>query len=340
MASANADGVADGWAQKFGAAFPQAMLRAMSPADAQAVPGMPSADEMYSRVMSLVGEPQLKWPDKRITLDVTEVGIRRVAEVLREQSGISFSVKEAVPASLKITIRVGGMGVKQFLDTLCAATNLTYMAESRAEEVSAKPPSDSEQPRSVTFTAPQIHLNQTGEGFELVAPSGTKIVTLNAGIGKPVTHVTISSLAAEGVVVNMGTVSMSMKDADPIEAATKLIKQINGASYMILNLKDYLALQDAERAAEIEKAVESCPRAKISMTLRNVQIREALSKLAEAGHFYITTPQPGQNSFLIIPDVKVTDPNVMPGLSSSIGPLGDVSRSMQYLFRTLPKDAR
>ncbi|MCX6375943.1 MAG: hypothetical protein NTU88_07940, partial [Armatimonadetes bacterium] len=78
----------------------------------------------------------------------------------------------------------------------------------------------------------------------------------------------------------------------------------------------------------------------ITLTLRNVAIHEALSKLADAGHFYITTPQPGQNNFLIIPDVKVTDANIMPGLSSSIGLLGDVSRSMQYLFRTLPKDAR
>ena len=299
---------------------------------------MPSADRISAHVMSILGEPALKWPAKQISLDVKNQNIRRVAEILGDQTGICFVVKDAVPQGLKITIQVGGMEVKQFLDTLCAATNLTYIAESRAQaEESNEAPKDSENKPTVSVTAPQIQLNQSGEGIELVAPSGTKIMTFNVGVGKPVTHVTISSLAAEGVIVNMGTVSLSMKNADPIEAVTKLIKQINGASYMIMDLKDYLALQDADRAAEIEKAVQSCPRAKITLTLRNVPIQEALTKLAEAGHFYIATPQPGRNNFLIIPDVKVTDPKPMPGLTVMPGMLGDIQSMREYMFKALEK---
>ncbi len=129
-----------------------------------------------------------------------------------------------------------------------------------------------------------------------------------------VTHVTISSLRKEGVIVNMGKASLSLKDADPVETVTKLIKQINGAGYVVIKLEDYLALQDPERAAEIEKALEKVDRPKISLTLRDADIVDALARLAEKGHFYITVPKPGIPNFLIIPDVKTVDKKVLPPL--------------------------
>lgn len=280
--------------------------------------------ELYQRIISSINTPLLRWPNKKISLDVKDTSIRRIADMLGAQTGIAFTVKEAVPSSLKITIQVGDMDVKQFLDTLCAATNLTYMAESRAKAKETKLPPDQEQLAGVQVTAPEIKFNPTGQGYEMLTPTGANIVVLN-GAGNPVTDVTISSLAAEGVVVNMGTVSMSVKDADPVEVATKLIKQINGASYMIMDLNDYLALQDSDRAAEIEKSLQKAPRSKVTLSMRNVPIQSALTKLAEKGHFYITSPQPGQSSFLIIPDVIVVDPKVMPGLALSPFAMGDAS---------------
>lgn len=288
----------------------------------------PEVSERFQRLMSMNTISLLRWPDKRISLDAKNTSIRSIAKMLGDQTGIKFTVKEAVPSSLKITIQVSDMGVKQFLDTLCAATNLTYTAESQAKTEKAaddKKPSETPQASTapgtahgqVTFTAPQVEFNQTGGGYEMIAPTGARIVVLNEGAGKPVTDVTISSLSAEGVIVNMGMVSMSVKDADPVEVATKLIKQISGASYMIMDLKDYISLQDPERAAEVEKALQKASRVKITMSFRNAPITTALARIAEAGHLYITNPQAGQSNFLIILDVKVVDPKVMPGLSTS-----------------------
>ncbi len=297
------------------------------------VPKMPGMNnQIYQRLMSMNTMSVLKWPDKNISLDVKDTSIRSIAKMLGDQTGIKFDVKQAVPSDLKITIQMSNMSIKQFLDTLCAATNLTYTAESRAEIPKPKPSADGSKPEkspkappapaapsagggAISFSAPQIQVVPTGEGFEMVAPSGQQVVMLNVGKGKPVTNVIISSLAAEGVIVNMGMVSMSVKDVDPVDVATRLIKQIKGASYMIMDLKDYLSLQDPERAAEIEKALQKTPRSKITMSFRNAPITSALQKIAEAGHFYITNPQPGQSNFLIIPDVKVLDTKVMPGLS-------------------------
>lgn len=278
-------------------------------------PGRPN--EAYARLVNLIPPtgPLLKWPDKKIGLDVKNASIRRVAEILSEQTGIKFAVKEAVPSSLKITIQVGGMGVKQFLDTLCAATNLTYMADSRVDSKAPKV----EEKSKAEITAPDIKFNATGNGYEMVAPIGSQLYVLNAGAGKPVTDVTISSLAAEGVVVNLGMVSLSVKDADPVEVATKLIKQINGASYIVMDLKNYLALQDPDRAAEIAKALESAPSKKITMTLRNRPITIALMELAQKGNFYISMPA-GANNYLIIPDVHVVNAAILPPLSGPFAP--------------------
>ena len=112
----------------------------------------------------------------------------------------------------------------------------------------------------------------------------------------------------------MGMVSLALKDADPIQAVTKLIDSVEGAGYVIMSLRDYLALQEPDRAERIKKAVKETPSQKIGLELRNVPIVEALKQLAEKGRFYITAPKPGVPSFLIIPNVTVDDKEVMPGL--------------------------
>lgn len=264
----------------------------------------------------------LKWPVKKISLDAKDASIVRLAELLGAQTGIKFIVKEGIPADLKITIHVSGMGVRQFLDTLSAATGLAYTAESRLEvDAEAQSGPDAHGPKT-TDTGERVIIRENDNGeIEVTAhnPYIQRIIAVRSRVARPVTHVIISSLAAEGVIVNMGKASLSLKDADPIEAVTRLIKQIDGAGYVVIKLEDYLALQDPERAAEVEKAVEKVDRPKISLRLRDADIVAALAQLAEKGQFYITVPKPGIPNFLIIPDVKVVDEKVLPPLQQVSG---------------------
>jgi prepilin-type processing-associated H-X9-DG protein len=331
------------------------------PLGAGAAPVPPWNVQLRANGFVMADTSLLKWPDKKISLNVKDTSIQRLAWMLGAQTGIRFTVKPGVRPDLKITLQVSEMDAKQFLDMLCGATNLTYVAENRASSEEAKSPPDGRQHSTVTatapamssshtsrsyeittqggtrietksswdakqqsgeqhskveVTAPTLRLNPTGQGFEILTQGGAQIVMLNGGTSSPVTDVTISSLAAEGVVVNMGMVSMSVKDADPVAVATKLIDRIKGSSYMIMELKDYIALQDPDRAAEIEKAVKQVPRQKVTMSLRNRPITIALMQLAQEGHFYITIPQ-GINGYLIVPDVQVVNASVLPPLAGT-----------------------
>jgi prepilin-type processing-associated H-X9-DG protein len=108
-------------------------------------------------------------------------------------------------------------------------------------------------------------------------------------------------------------VDASINDGDPIEVALKILKQMD-ASYVVMSLKDYLALQDGPRAEEVRKAVQVIPeRRKVTVSFRRTPVGEALSTIAKDS-FYITFTGPG--SFLIIPDVKVLDENVLPPIGS------------------------
>jgi len=240
----------------------------------------------------------LEWPPKKVSIDIKDADLVLLAELLSGQTGITFIVDPDVPANLKITSRVSNMPLKRLLDTLVAATGLMYRAESR----------------------------DTGQGLEEkpslppVPPEGdskhSRFARLLAS-ARPVTHVTIYSLKDRGVTVNMGKVTASLKNADPIVAVTELLKQVDGAGYMVMSLTDYLSLQDAERAQQILNAVVSTERPKITLELRNTTIPEALVRLSEKGKFYITAPRAGVPYYLIIPDIVVTDRQVLPGLPSA-----------------------
>ena len=237
----------------------------------------------------LNGATPLKWPDKKVVLDVKDASVTQLAETLGKQTGIKFIVADGVPKDLKITINVSGMAIKQFLDTLTTTTNLVYIAESRT------PSGEPAKPK----------VEEAHESFR------NEYRSITVTTWPSVTHVTISSFAAEGVFVNAGRVSLSLKDADPIDAVTKLLKQMN-IGYMIMGLDDFLKLQDSDRAAEIKKAVQKVGRPKIDLVLRNTDLEDALALLADKGMFYITVPSHRKPGYIIIPDVKITDAGILP----------------------------
>lgn len=263
---------------------------------------MPGSSDLFRIGDTFFGDFMwLKWPDKRITLDVKNASIMDVAMTLEEQTGLEFIVSEGVPTDLKITIHVSKMRVKEFLDTFTSTTNLTYVVESRqiAEE--------SPDPKVTPGT------NSPTPDF------GTSTPDTRRRDGPPipkrmqnVTRVTILNPRTEGVVVNMGKVSASLKRAEPIEAVTNLIKQIKGANYVVMSLDDYLTLQTPGDAALIKEAIRKTSRRRVTLEIRNAPVADALTQLAEAGKFYITIPKPGIPSFLIIPDVTLDSESNLP----------------------------
>ncbi|MCL6519013.1 MAG: hypothetical protein K6T99_04220 [Armatimonadetes bacterium] len=265
------------------------------------------------------GTISLKWPNKLVSIDVRDADLARLTELLSAQTGIQFVLGEGVPVNLKITIRVSKMDVKRFLDTLTATTGLTYIAEHRetekteaetAKQEKAVETKSEDSPDSPDFADSEIRKFPFPGKFSEKHP-------MYDFARKEVTHVTIYSLKSKGVIVNMGKVSASLKNADPIEAVTNLIKQIGGAGYVVMNLDDYLALQDPAQAERIRKALKSAPRMKVNLELRDSPITDALVQLSQRGKFYITIPKPGIPNFLIIPDVEVVDEKILPSLSAA-----------------------
>lgn len=245
----------------------------------------------------------MKWPDKRVTLDFKNASISEIATTMQEQTGIEFIVGEGVPSGLKITIHVSEMRIREFLDTLTSTTGLIYVPESRTpeEKEAAEPKREGSKGEAADVE----------RGIPL--PPGAQVL-LATGRPQPqiVTHVTILNPRSEGIVVNMGKVSVSLKNADPIDAVTKLINQIKGASYVVMSLSDYLALQSPDDEARIQKALKKAPRPRITLELRSVEVADALTQLSVSGNFYLTIPKPGAPNFLIIPDVVVTDESALP----------------------------
>lgn len=250
------------------------------------------------------GSVWMKWPDKRVTLDVKNASISEIAKTLQEQTGIEFIIGEGVPSDLKITIHVSDMRAREFLDTLTSTTGLIYVPECRTPEKKE----EAEPKTEDTGGKP----TEDQKSIVLKTPSGGLIVATGRPQPQMVTHVTILNPRTEGIVVNMGKVSVSLKNADPIDAVTKLIKQIKGASYAAMSLDDYLALQSPDDEAGIKKALKKASRPKVTLELRNVAVADALTQLSAAGRFYITIPKPGMPNFLIIPDVTVTDESGLP----------------------------
>ena len=248
------------------------------------------------------GSMWMRWPDKRVTLDVKNASIPEIAKTLQEQTGIEFIIGEGVPSDLKITIHVSDMRAREFLDTLTSTTGLIYVPESRTPEEGI----DSK--KEDTGGKPTLD----DSSIVLKTPSGGLIVTTGRPQPQPVTHVTILNPRTEGIVVNMGKVSVSLKNADPIDAVTKLINQIKGANYVVMSLSDYLALQSPDDEAKIEKALKKASRPKITLELRSIEVADALTQLSSSGRFYLTIPKPGSPSFLIIPDVVVSDESALP----------------------------
>jgi len=248
------------------------------------------------------GSMWMRWPDKRVTLDVKNASISEIATTLQEQTGIEFIIGEGVPSDLKITIHVSDMRAREFLDTLTSTTGLIYVPESRTPEEGI----DSK--KEDTGGKPTLD----DSSIVLKTPSGGLIVTTGRPQPQPVTHVTILNPRTEGIVVNMGKVSVSLKNADPIDAVTKLINQIKGANYVVMSLSDYLALQSPDDEAKIEKALKKASRPKITLELRSIEVADALTQLSSSGRFYLTIPKPGSPSFLIIPDVVVSDESALP----------------------------
>lgn len=250
------------------------------------------------------GSMWMKWPDKRVTLDVKNASVSEIATTLQEQTGIEFIIGEGVPSDLKITIHVNEMRAREFLDTLTSTAGLIYVPESRTPEKEelAEPKKEGDEPKGARDASAKV----------LKTPSGGLIVTTGKPQPQPVTHVTILNPRTEGVVVNMGKVSVSLKNADPIDAITKLINQIKGANYVVMSLSDYLALQSPDDEARISKALKKALRPKITLELRSIEVADALTQLSASGKFYLTIPKPGAPSFLIIPDVIVTDESALP----------------------------
>ncbi len=238
----------------------------------------------------------LKWPDKRVTLDVKDSGISELAGSLQEQTGIEFIVGEGVPSDLKVTIHVAAMRVRDFLDTLTSTTGMVYIPESRADEQISSPEEAT-----------------SSKEIKLTVPTRSGLIEISKP--QPVTHVTFVNPRAEGVVVNMGKVSVSLKNADPIKAVGNLVSQIKGASFVVMNLEDYLALQSPEQAEQIRKALTKTNRRKVTLELRNSEVSDALAQLSSAGNFYMTIPKPGSPSFLVIPDVTIVDQDALPSPS-------------------------
>lgn len=236
-----------------------------------------------------------RWPDKRVSLDVKDMSVPEIAASLQEQTGIEFIIGDGVPADLKITIHVTGMRMRDCLELLTSTTGLIYVPESRP---AAEEPKSSEPDTKAPDAKKQQEPSSAGAIF----------------FGKPqmVTHVTILNPRTEGIVVNMGKVSISLKNADPIDAVTNMIKQIKGASYVVMSVEDYLALQSPDDEARAKKALGKSSRPKVTIELRNVEVVDALAQLSTTGRFYITIPKPGVPNFLIIPDVTVTDVNALP----------------------------
>ncbi|MDI6828992.1 MAG: hypothetical protein QME62_10965 [Armatimonadota bacterium] len=265
------------------------------------------------------GTISLRWPNKRVSMDVKDADLAKLLELLSAQTGIQFILGDGVPANLKITIRVTNMDVKRFLDTLTSTTGLTYLAEHREGEKDNGEKAKSDElagsKPDVGSDNPDIADSHIG-GIPFPGKFPEKHPMYDFA-RKEVTHVTIYSLKSRGVIVNMGKVSASLKNADPIEAVTNLIKQIGGAGYVVMNLDDYLALQDSMNAAKIRKALRSVSRIKVNLELRDTPITDALVQLSQKGKFYITIPRPGIPNFLIIPDVEVVDENVLPSLNAA-----------------------
>ena len=241
------------------------------------------------------GAVSFRWPDKRVSLDVKDTGIAQITTALQEQTGIEFVIGEGIPLDLKITIHVTGMRIRDFLDTLTSTTGLIYVPESRTADGAEKP----SQPG--------------GKGPESGEEAGGAVFS-GFPFGKPqmVTHVTILNPRTEGIVVNMGKVSVSLKNADPVDAVSNMIKQIKGASFVVMSIEDYLALQSPDDEAKVKKALKRVSRPKVTLELRNVEVADALTQLSTAGKFYMTIPKPGAPSFLIIPDVTVTEDGDLP----------------------------
>lgn len=266
---------------------------------------MPGRMDLFRIGDTFFGAPiWLKWPDKRVSLDVKDARIADIAKTLQEQTGIEFIVGDGVPSDLKITIHVSEMRIRDLLDTLTSTTSLVYVPESRtpAEEPKQSETNEESSPPEKAEGSPEFP-------FDMPTPG-----TVDIPFGRPqvVTHVTILNPRAEGVVVNMGKVSVSLKNADPIDAVANLIKQIKGASYVVMSLDDYLAIQPPADEANVRKALKKVSRPKVTIELRNVEVADALTQLSTSGRFYITIPKPGMPNFLIIPDVQVIKEDALP----------------------------
>lgn len=264
---------------------------------------MPGSPDLFRIGDTFFGESMwLRWPDKRITLDVKNAAVSDIAATLQEQTQIQFEVSEGVPSDLKITIHVNKMRVREFLDTFTSTTNLTYVAEGRQNSDGA---AESEKAAAKELPSPDSQSEPSTDSRRRDGPPiPRRLLT--------VTHVTILNPRIEGVVVNMGKVSASLKRAEPIEAVTNLIKQIKGANYVVMSLDDYLALQSPDDAVKINEALSKTSRRRVTLEIRNTPVADALTQLSEAGKFYITIPKPGIPSFLIIPDVTVASENSLP----------------------------
>lgn len=248
------------------------------------------------------GSVWLRWPDKRVNLDVRNAGISEIAKSVQEQTGIEFVLGDGVPSDLKITIHVTNMRIREFLGTLTSTTGLIYVPESHAPEGA-----ESAEPKKVDISG-----SDSGLGGIPAPPSVSVTMHMLEPQVQLVTRVTILNPRTEGIVVNMGRVSTSLKNADPIEAVTTLINQIKGANYVVLSLNDYLKLQSPEDEAKIKQSLKKASRPKVTLELRNVEVADALTQLSSSGKFYITIPKPGTPSFLIIPDVVVTNAGALP----------------------------
>ena len=132
------------------------------------------------------------WPRKTVELAVKDAHISRVAKLLSDQTGIRFIVGSGVPANLKVTAYVSGLELKQFLDSLCSASGLVYIAQST-------PPLSSQTGIAGGKTAPEEGYVTTCDSRELIFRTAMR--------ARPVTHIILCGTSGPCIVANMGRVS-------------------------------------------------------------------------------------------------------------------------------------